>query len=223
MPETINGEKIKELRKARKLTQRDFADKIGITRELITKMESGKLAVSKSTQVLVEDFLKSEKNHHPGLVGEISSNGIVTRNPLLTSAEKGAGEVPYYDVDFVAGNGIAFYEDNVERPAYTMQIPGYAGCVAFPSYGDSMERLIKGGSILFGRKLEDWKSYLEYGQIYGIVMKDSRRFLKYIRKAEEPKRCFLLRSENEKYDDFEVPQDKIHNIWLIEGWMLKRA
>ena len=32
---------------------------------------------------------------------------------------------------------------------------------------------------------------------------------------------FLLQSENVKYDDFDIPKDKIHNLWLIEGWMLK--
>lgn len=157
----------------------------------------------------------------------ITSEGPITgsiyKNPLLPANKLGEAEVPYYDFDFMAGDSVEFYNDSTERPSYTMRIPGFAGCISFPSYGDSMEKLIRRGSILFGRKLEDWHSFLEFGQIYGIVMQDERRFLKYIRKAADPKNRFLLRSENDKYDDFEIPIKKIKNIWLIEGWMLKTA
>jgi phage repressor protein C with HTH and peptisase S24 domain len=86
-----------------------------------------------------------------------------------------------------------------------------------------MEPAIKSGSILFGTRVEDWQSHLEYGQIYGIVCTDKRKYLKYIRKDKEnPKANFLLRSENQEYDDFELPKTKIKSIWLIHGWINKR-
>ncbi|WP_346236706.1 S24 family peptidase [Niabella insulamsoli] len=148
---------------------------------------------------------------------------IVQLNPFLTSREN-QGKVPvkYYDVDFAAGN-VVFYEDNVEFPAYEMNIPAFSGCVAFNVFGDSMEPLIKNGSVCFGRKKERWFDYLEYGQIYGIIMKNGEdRYLKYIRKSEDQTK-FLLKSANPDFDDFEIPKQDIHNIWLIEGWMLKRT
>lgn len=59
-----------------------------------------------------------------------------------------------------------------------------------------MESRIKSGSIVFARIIE-WKDHLEYGQIYGVVMNDNRRYLKYIRKSKEnDKTHFLLRSES---------------------------
>lgn len=143
-------------------------------------------------------------------------------NPFLKRKHEGNEPVKYYDVDFAGGNGIVFYEDNVEFPAYEMKIPAFSGCVAFNVFGESMEPLIKSGSVCFGRKLDDWHDYIEFGQIYGVVMKNQRRFLKYIRKSQTPDK-FLLKSANPEHDDFEIPINKIHNIWLIEGWMLKRT
>lgn len=151
-----------------------------------------------------------------------TDQGLIMRNPLLKGPYKNEiATIQYYDVDFAAGRGIDILESG--RPTYEMVIPGFVGCKAFNVYGDSMESLIKGGSIAFGRKLDHWHEYLEYGQIYGVVMNDGTRFLKYIRKSEDEKNKFLLRSENQNYDDFEIPKKRIHNVWLIEGWMLKRV
>ena len=107
--------------------------------------------------------------------------------------------------------------------SYTMDIPEFAGTTSFRSYGDSMEPIIKSGSIVFATKIEDWASHLEYGQIYGIVCQDNRRYLKYIRKSKKENSHFLLKSENEFYDDFEIPKEKIKNVWLIHGWLNKRT
>lgn len=133
--------------------------------------------------------------------------------------------IPYYDAGFMAGKSDAFYDDDARHPDYYMDIPEFYGCTAFRAFGDSMENIIKSSSILFGVKLDDdWKESLEYGQIYGITMKNGLRYLKYIRRyKEDPKNFFLLESENQKYDEFEIKKDKIKNIWLIQGWMDKRA
>lgn len=133
--------------------------------------------------------------------------------------------IKFYEADFAASRDIEFFDDEAAiLPAYTMDIPEFAGCTAFRTYSDSMLPLIKGGDILFATKVEDWSDGLEYGQIYGIVRTDRRRHLKYIRKSLTDKTHFLLKSENaEMYDDFELAKDKIKNIWLIHGWINKRT
>jgi len=136
------------------------------------------------------------------------------------------GLIKFYDVDFAAGD-IEFYEDiNTIQPAYTMDIPEFNGCTAFRTYNNSMEKLISSGDILFATNEEDWKDSLEYGQIYGIVCKNGRKYLKYIRKAPEGKENthFLLKSENSvEYDDFTLAKDKIKSLWLIHGWLKKKV
>lgn len=86
---------------------------------------------------------------------------------LRRSKSNGSLLVPYYEVDFYAGNSSELL-DNAITPAYYMDIPEFKGCTAFRAYSDSMENLIHSGNILFGKKIDDWRSHLEYGQIYGI-------------------------------------------------------
>src|SRR5690349_5086327 len=64
MSSSIN---IKNIRQLYNLTQEEFALALGITRELVNKMEKGKSGVSKATRLLVQKFLeerKSEENSH---------------------------------------------------------------------------------------------------------------------------------------------------------------
>lgn len=133
--------------------------------------------------------------------------------------------IKFYDADFAASRDIEFFDDETSiKPAYMMDIPEFAGCIAFRTYSDSMEPLIKGGDILFATKVEDWRDGLEYGQIYGITRTDRRRHLKYIRRSPKHQSHFLLKSENsEMYDDFELDKEKIKNVWLIHGWINKRT
>src|SRR5690349_25002730 len=63
------GYNIKEIRELFNLTQQELADALGLTRELVNKMEKGRSPVSKSTNMLLNKFLadrKSEEISHPG-------------------------------------------------------------------------------------------------------------------------------------------------------------
>lgn len=140
-----------------------------------------------------------------------------------TNYKPGSGLIPMYNVDFIAGTAFDAVENPLTKPDYYMDIPDFRGCTAFKAYSDSMEGLIKSGSILFGTKVEHWNDYLEYGQIYGIVCVDGRKFLKYIKRYKEaPKDYFLLASENDFYEDFEMPKKFIRSIWLVHGHLTKR-
>jgi len=132
--------------------------------------------------------------------------------------------VPFYDVDFIAG-GLESFNDTTVSPSYYFDIPEFSGCKAFKSYNDSMEPMIKSGMTLFGKRVQDWNEHLEYGQVYGIVCEDGRKYLKYIRKNKpDSERKFLLTSENsDMYDEFTIPKKAIKSIWLIHGWFTKRV
>lgn len=149
------------------------------------------------------------------------ANGSVTA--ATNYKPKSSGLIPFYNSDFMAGNSETVHADGSDHPDYYMDIPEFSGCTAFRAFGDSMEPIIKSSCILFGTKEEEWNVSLEYGQIYGITMLNGRRYLKYIRRAEDHRNMFLLKSENTTYDDFEIRKDKIKNIWLIQGWIDKRA
>src|SRR5690349_12471575 len=66
------GYNIKEIRELFNLTQQELAEALGLTRELINKMEKGRSPVSKSTNLLLNKFLserKSEETSHSGELG----------------------------------------------------------------------------------------------------------------------------------------------------------
>lgn len=208
------GQRIKVFRKEKNLSVPQIERITGIPKDRIYKWEKG------TTPYDTADYEKIEKL----LNNKLESTETIHSAPKGRFPKKNVpGQViPFYDVDFAAGD-IEFYNGHSSiQAAYTMDIPEFSGCTAFRTYGDSMENLIKSGDILFGTKIEDWRGHLEYGQIYGIICNDKRRYLKYIRKAEKETH-FLLKSENKNYDDFLIPKNKIKSIWLIHGWMNKRT
>jgi phage repressor protein C with HTH and peptisase S24 domain len=160
----------------------------------------------------------------PNVLRENTADYIKSPIAKRLTKPKPQGLIQFYDVDFSAGD-IEFYEDNFTiKPAYTMDIPEFNGCTAFRTYNNSMEKLIYSGDIVFATKEESWQDGLEYGQIYGIVCHNGRKYLKYIRKSPDNHAThFLLKSENtQEYDDFELQKDKVKSIWLIHGWLKKR-
>ena len=224
----ISVELIKVLEDA---SQKDVGKKLGYTNEsAFSQVLNGRVPLpngilDKVAQVNknVKKFIFSLNMNDEDPVQTQTNEGIISSlrkfNPTTNDL------IPYYSADFMAGNSDVHYDDGTRHPDYYMDIPEFYGCTAFRAFGDSMENIIKSSSVLFGVKLDDdWRDALEYGQIYGIVMKNGRRYLKYIRKFhDDPKNYFSLESENIKYDQFEVRKDKIKNLWLIQGWMDKRA
>lgn len=207
------GIRLKIFRKDKNLSVPALEKILGIPRDRIYKWEKGTVPYDTADYEKVENLIN----------GKFGISDIIKAPNSRLKKKIGVGLVKFYDTDFAAGD-IEFYDDtNSITPAYEMDIPEFAGCTAFRTYGDSMEPAIKSGSILFGTMVVDWESHLEYGQIYGIVCSDKRKYLKYIRKDKDnPKTNFLLRSENKEYDDFELPKNKIKSIWLIHGWINKR-
>jgi len=202
------------------LSKSEMSIKLGISSQLYGLYERG------DRNPKTEFYLKWKQMFNEDLNIETNVNTQTFHEKLHSKKLSGSNknEIQFIDADFSAGNAIEFYDDTqMIQSAYTMDIPEFRGTISFRAYGDSMEPTIKSGSIVFATKIEDWMSHLEYGQIYGIVCIDNRRYLKYIRRSKKEQTHFLLKSENELYDDFELPKDKIKNIWLIHGWLNKRT
>jgi hypothetical protein len=205
------------------MSQADFGDAISLSREMVGLIERGEKNITPSTVAKIKVLLTEKEN-------KVINEGI---SPNVTKAPEGkikrrikgdSDKIEFYDVDFEAGTGVEFYDDiRGGHPEHIMDVPDFRGCTAFRSYGKSMEKLIDSGAILFGTKEEDWREYIEYGQIYGIVCHGGRRFLKYVRKSKAEKSHIMLVSENKEFDEFDLPRSKIKSMWLIHGWLNKRT
>jgi transcriptional regulator with XRE-family HTH domain len=227
--------RVKLIFERKNISQKQFSEEIGTTQQYISAVLKGERKVGSN---LTERILKAfpDVGRYWLLTGEedINTNKSTISEPNTEYTKAPVGKfdrkkssnelVPFYNLDFAAGNKLVLVDNNQVKPDYYMDVPEFAGCTAFRAYSDSMERLIKSGSILFGTKLEEWNIHLEYGQIYGIICTDGRRYLKYIKKFKEnPSEYFLFESENENYDEFEMPKEYIRSIWLIHGWLNKRT
>lgn len=187
---------------------------------------NGKIKASKNFIYDFANFYKLEKEDLiDAKTVSVPINAEIVKSNKNEALKKHVGLlVPFYDIDFSAGADISTIDNTQVQPDYYMDVPEFSGCTAFRAYSDSMEKLIKSGSILFGTKVDEWNIHLEYGQIYGIICRDGRRYLKYIRRhLENPKELFLLKSENQMYDDFDIPKTAIRSVWLIHGWLNKRT
>lgn len=219
-----DGEVFKKFIEQKGLNDTDVANILKVTSQQVSNFYKSRKFQRPSLKKIVEgfpDFLLNNVNSDT-TTEVVKPEGNLTKSG--TNKRKASALIPFYNADFIAGVAEELYDDATIYPEYYMDVPEFYGCTAFRAYSDSMEKLIRSGSILFGVKIEDWQSHIEYGQIYGITTTDKRRYLKYIRKsAEDHKKYFLLKSENDDYDDFELPKEKIKNIWLIEGWLDKRT
>ena len=221
------GQNIKYFIDKKGIRQADLARSLNTTPQNVTNLLKTKnpsaetlMDVSKVLDIGFEVLMDREKE----IINKLVDEPTTEINKLTNYKPKSTDLIPYYDKDFIAGTVFETVESQISVPDYYMDVPEFRGCTAFRAYSDSMEGIIKSGSVLFGTKVEEWREYLEYGQIYGIVCEDGRRFLKYIRRyMEAPKEFFLLQSENKFYDDFEMPKNRIRSIWLIHGHLNKRV
>lgn len=135
---------------------------------------------------------------------------------IITDTPNGA---PYYDVDFCGGFDLVL-NDQTYSPAGYINLPQYNKVDNWANItGHSMEPLISNGDIIALRKVEDWQTYLLYGEIYGI-MTDEWRTVKRIRKAKNPE-YILLEPINKEYDEQEIPKSIIRGVWQVLGSVKK--
>lgn len=228
------GERLVQLRKLLKQNSRRMALSIDADPSYYAKAEKGS---GLSENLLQKIITKFNVNRNWLLFGEgdpLKHNGAIT--PISDPTNRAENQdlymkvvkkfetyqpIPVYDVDIAASN-LELYDDKSALPEDFYYIPEFSGCRAFNVYSDSMEPLIPKGSRIFARRIDDWQTVLEYGQVYAVGLMDGRRFIKYVKKAES-KEDFRLVSENDFYDDFDVPKNKVRSIWLIDGWMNKHT
>lgn len=86
--------------------------------------------------------------------------------------------------------------------------------MACPVTNNSMTPVYPPGTLVQIRKIELWREYIEYGQVYVVDLIDGRRLIKQVKKSKSKDKVMLV-SFNKEYDDNEVPMDMIYSMWLV--------
>ena len=206
------GEKIRDARKASKLSQEEMAELVGVARGAVSSWENGRKtpggknleklasALGVSTDYLMgreADTKKAALSAESNISGQRLNRGNVILVPVISPILKcSAGNGNGYDDSGVAWDVVSQYPlfDGTLFALYSSK-----SLSAMYAKGDSMEPQIHDGDLIVFVHDETWIP----GNI-AIVRLDGKLFVKGILRS---KNGYLLRSQNRDYADIEVGED----------------
>ena len=225
---------IKNIRQLYNLTQEEFALALGITRELVNKMEKGKCGVSKATRLLVQHFLDARKSentsHEMTILGVPSQRG--QQQPYFLERREQKSETKPLQVPLVGIKAQAGYVKGYEHVDYLDSLEKYslppgvhpAGAVwsYFEVDGDSMEPTLYAGDVLLATMLqqEDWKDVKNF-HVY-IILTDEQLLVKRVF-AKSEKEWVLLSDNEEAYPQIAISTEKIRQVWTFRRQIRSRV
>ena len=219
-----------EIRELSGLSQTDFAKKIGITREVVNKMEKGKMKVSKRTAGLLQKFLQEYPIRYNwgdvNILGKSSRDGEKRAKPVSFLQQRleeknGASTflVPLVGIKAQAGYIKSFeqtdYIDTLEQ--YSLP-PGVNPIGAVWRYfevdGESMEPTFSSGDVVLATMVpaEDWNDIKNFC-VYVILTNDQLLIKRLYKKSETE---WVLISDNEEVAPQMVLQvQDVKQLWLF--------
>jgi transcriptional regulator with XRE-family HTH domain len=216
--------RITELRELLKYSQKDFAEKIGITQGALSQIESGKSNASFDTLKKISDEFNINCNWLIKGIGEVSLSDVenilpdVRVTPIIQFAMmKDKALIPLVKQEAHAGY-IQGYEDaEYIKTLDVYQIPGFerGNYRLFEVVGDSMVPTIHPGEIVVCEFVKDWKS-IENGVLAVVIAKEgivAKRIFLY----EEHRASLILKSDNSHYKTYSVDSHDVLEVWRIKA------
>lgn len=223
------SEKLSKILEYVNLNAADFSKKIG----------------TKTTQAIYDILNKKTKSFSVSIVDKIIScypeidkvwlltgEGEMLKEPIKntppTEEEPNANYrlVPIVHVDSVGGlhsnNAITDEPQYIE--GYVPFVNAREGDKAIYESGNSMIPTIPPGSLIQIRKVESWRDYFGYGNIYVIELTDGRQVTKEVAKYEpDPKNYILCKSHNPDVADEELPRSMIVSVWKVINILINKG
>lgn len=214
------GQKIKSLREERFMTQDDLAEKMGTTRQTISRYESGSRKTNQDVLFqLAEIFNVSINTFFPNVENEFEITTIYNKlepkrqkkvysfaSEQLEEQNKVVQINSYKDKKYIqetlrgylsAGTGEMLVEDIEETINIPAEIvPEQHYDIVLKVNGDSMQPMFKDKEIVFVKKIDDY-SQLRSGQIGAFIIDGES----YLKKAYIEDDKLRLVSLNGKYED----------------------
>lgn len=203
---------VKKLRKDRKLTQIVFSEITGIGQSYLSEIENGRRDVSSEVlDKLIESFGVETIEKYTIQDKEASATPVVGFN---------AG-VPYYDVDFIGGFDLVL-NDQTTTPAYMIDFQMYNSSDCWCNVtGHSMEPAISNGDIIALKEVQDWTTFLPFGEIYAIVTTEHRTIKKISAGHDHNFFTLIPLNKSIEYQPQEIPKSIILKVYKVMGCMKK--
>jgi len=208
-------EKIKSILYELNIKAPTLAKNIGVVYQRIYDLQSGK------TKKISGDVANAINFKYPQFTISWLLDSIIENDqnekqklmPIINNEKRG---VPYYDVDFIAGYDLV-ENDQTIIPAYYVDFEPYNKADEWINVtGHSMDPLISHGDKIAVHRIENWDTYILYGEIYAIVT-DSYRTIKRVRKSKLGPDYIKLIPINQEYDEQDIPKSIIRKVSQVLG------
>lgn len=188
--------------------------------EIRTGLSNG--AVSKMGDNTRTSTLDKISTIFPDLDVDWLRTGKSEQTTMLQSSISYTKGRPYYNVDFIGGFDIAMNDQTV-NPEYYIDFPPYNkdGIIWCNITGRSMEPQIGHGDIIALKEVNDWQSYLNYGEVYAIVTHNELRTVKIVRKGSDENHLRLVPINTEEFDEQEIEKSMIMRVYAVMGCIKK--
>lgn len=211
-----------------------FAKNIGVTPTQIYDLQSGK--IKKISEPIADKIMKAYPEFSKVWLltgeGEMLSDkpnpvGVSIIRESVPNGGSNYKMVPLIHIDSVGG--MRSKNEIVNEPQYVDQyipfVNAQEGDIAIIQTGISMTPTIPPGSILQLRKVENWREYFGYGNIFVIELTDGRRITKEVTRYDSnPNEYIWCVSHNPDVPDEELPKSMIASVWKVikvltdKGW-----
>lgn len=227
-------------------TQKDMAYILGIRQTAYSNIETGRSSLTDrnknhlierlginpswlngddSVEMMTKESFESNKIIWPAGISSVDSttskehNSSEAKSPCLESCS--AKGRPYYDIDFICGFDELF-NSHTTTPAYLIDYPPYNkdGVIWCNATGSSMEPEINNGDVVVLQEVQDWDSYMTFGETYAIATRNNLRTIKKVRKGSDSDHLLLV-PVNKDYDEQEIPKNMILKVFRVLAAMKK--
>lgn len=232
----IDAYKILEIRELSGLSQDDFARRIGYSREVVNKVEKGRMKASRwfveAVQKYAQDHQLFNNSHDVNILGKASPVSSKRAGSYLSSRLHQKNEEAAFYVPLVGIKAQAGYIKGYEQVDYMESLEKYslppgvnpAGAVwrYFEIDGDSMEPTFSAGDVVLATMVpvEDWRDVKDFS-VYIIHTADQLLIKRIYRKSLAQ---WVLISDNEElYKQEVLKTEDIRQLWLFRRQIRSRA
>jgi len=224
----LDAHKLIEIRRSLGLNQEGFGRKIGYSREVVSKVENGKMEPSKW---FVEAVLKfqndnnfSQSGHDVKILGKFSHESKKINQPFYKQIQTLKNFPSEYLVPLVGIKAQAGYVKGFEQTDFIETLEKYSlppgvnpkglEWSYFEVDGDSMEPTLSAGDVLLTSLLphEDWNEIKNFC-VY-VILTDEQLLVKRVYRKNE-KEWILISDNAETNPQVSIELSRIKQVWTL--------
>ncbi len=219
---------LKHLRKLKRLTQNDFAQKIGINRPKLGSYEEGRAEPSLTTlqnisqffKIKIDDLLERDLSKAQRTSKKNFEGNDLRVLPIIVNEEQ-EERISLVPVKAAAGylNGYADPEFIEELPNFQLPMSDFSQGTyrAFQIEGDSMLP-IQSGSYVVAEYVSNW-FWIKDQHCYIIVSKNEGVVYKRVVNLLDEQNKLELRSDNAEYEPYTINGEELLEVWQAKAYL----